>query len=145
VRLCTGVRRDDVRDQLVAALQQNAPHRNGQTGAICTDPIKATAKAARYGLSGKRLEASGGLAATKRADAGLSPTPSIGASFPSTGPLIPHSPNRPTLTAGETLAVWGTLMIAMIGRTQFYEIAALAVFAAMVLVFTSQIVPALVD
>jgi hypothetical protein len=73
------------------------------------------------------------------------PPASIGVSFPRTGPLIPHSPNRPTLTAGETLAVWGTLMIAMIGRTQLYEVAALAVFAAMVLVFTSQIVPALVD
>jgi hypothetical protein len=36
-------------------------------------------------------------------------------------------------------------MIAMIGCTQLYEVAALAVFAAMVLVFTSQIVPALVD
>jgi hypothetical protein len=60
-------------------------------------------------------------------------------------PLSPHSANHSTLTAGEILAVWGTLMIAMIGRTQLYEVAALAVFAAMVLVFTSQIVPALVD
>jgi hypothetical protein len=36
-------------------------------------------------------------------------------------------------------------MITMIGRAQFYEAVALAVFAGLVLLFAVQIVPALVD
>ena len=80
LRLRTRTGHDGGRDQITrcggrgfAYLPPAVTHRvvNGQTGAICTDPIKLTAKPACYGLSGKRLEASGGLAATKRADAGL--------------------------------------------------------------------------
>ena len=36
-------------------------------------------------------------------------------------------------------------MIATIGRTQLYEAAAMAVFVGLVLLFTVQIVPALID